>query len=427
MPTLHNFRITTGAQTSAVQNTSSLQTALSQAVSHGGETVFDIFRNDLGAINKLHEDIATGGPSIWIDGTDSHTGLPTQYVSSGESQLVIGFYLTDAGKEAVESGTPGTGPDDWEDIGYSYVTLVTGAGTNTPRVSQLSTHLVQYVGDGIPEIAIENGLRDLVKTVVSRVKKFVTKTINLIAELATGMTAEEAKEAASRRAAQAAEEASIENEEIVIGERTITANMVFDVVQVVGFIFQLGVLALGILLRLISKRIVCHLRFYNTSTADIDLSICWVKEDAALASAPMLPQTPVTVPAVGPAWTPPWIIGDKAVHFVDIVIVNTDALKGVGVVLKADATDDFPGFNAMVNVPNRGKNSLNISFGREDDCHSYWQTHKNEHESLTISADHTPYSLRLATNQLDGTSPAPGDGTKGYNYEHLLALETSEA
>ncbi|MDH5477913.1 MAG: hypothetical protein OEY50_06255, partial [Nitrospinota bacterium] len=104
---------------------------------------------------------------------------------------------------------------------------------------------------------------------------------------------------------------------------------------------------------------------------------------------------------------------------------NTDSLKGVGYVLKARPTGDFPGFNVMVNIPNDGANSLYASFIPTDDCDGYWNSHKDKDTGLVTSATSQDgkYKLILATNQGSGKSPSPMNGEEGYNYEHLLLIQ----
>ena len=34
-----------------------------------------------------------------------------------------------------------------------------------------------------------------------------------------------------------------------------------------------------------------------------------------------------------------------------------------------------------------------------------------------------PYRVRIATNQVSGTSPAPADGRLGYQYQHVVVIE----
>jgi hypothetical protein len=140
-----------------------------------------------------------------------------------------------------------------------------------------------------------------------------------------------------------------------------------------------------------------------------------------------LPNNPVTLSGRSPAFTPAWIIGNTPIHYLEWVFVNSDQLEGIGCVLKADASDTFPGLNAMVNIPMAGENSLFASFGREDQCEGYWEAHKNEQKALVFSATRGNLKLTIATNQLDGRSPSPLDGAEGYNYQHIILLQETQS
>ncbi|MGR9071834.1 MAG: hypothetical protein ACU833_02085 [Gammaproteobacteria bacterium] len=417
----HKFQIGIGAKTSAIRNNDNVQQRLSDAIKKGGDNVKTLFKNDLAALNKLYTDIGTGGDSIWINGIDTTSGAPTWYVVAGDTMLTIGLYVTDLGSKVLSKGTGGV--DDMQAIGFAYVTLVTGAESETQTVSQVATNLVQYAGEGIPNIEAGDALKKVIEKNASVLKKFVVKIIQLAMNSSAASPAV-ARTAAEANAEQAASYASTSEESIAISEtETIVADIEVSVADVVGLVFSLGTLALTIILNLLIKQITGFARFYNATDADIEFSICWIKEGSAAAVTPALPNTPITIPAVGPAWTPPWIIGDETLHFVDMVFANTDTLKGIGYVLKARPNGDFPGFNVMVNIPNAGDNSMQASFVTDDNCYSYWQESKNQNTVNTLNASSGVYTLSIATNQISGKSPSPVDGQNGYNYEHLIVLE----
>lgn len=418
----HKFQIGTGARTSAVGTTRRIEEALASAVARGGTVVHDLFTEDLSALNKLYTDVGTSGDSIWIRGTDTTTGAPTWYVASGSTMLTVGLYITSSGKQILRDGTAGS--EDLRDIGFAYVTLVSGADEDNPGISQIATNLVRYAGEGIPHIDAADGLKKVIEKTASVVKKYVVRVIKLTLESEGASVPAAARAAAEQNAEQAANEASAREESIAISEtETIVADIEVSIADVVGLVFSLGTLALTIILNLLSKQIASFVRFYNATDVDVEFSICWIKEGSAAAVMPALPNTPVTIPAPGPAWTPPWIIGDDATHYVDMVFANTDSLKGVGFVLKARPNGDFPGINAMVNIPNSGDNSLQVSFTTDDDCYAYWQQHKNNNKEVTASVHSGAYTLSIATNQVSGKSPSPVDGQNGYNYEHLIVLQ----
>ncbi|MGK7877158.1 MAG: hypothetical protein AB4426_28845 [Xenococcaceae cyanobacterium] len=422
MAVQHKFKMGTGAKVSAVKQDENLREILGDAVDRGSDLVHNLFLNDLSKLNQFYSVIATSGESIWINGTDTHTGFPTWSVVDGDSILTIGVYFTEKGKSILRQGTDSV--DSFQDIGFAYITLITGSGTKKQSISQVSTNIVQYAGKGIPKIEAGDGLKNVIKNTVSVVKQFVKRIITLAFESGTTSDPAIAQENAASNAEKAAKEASVQEKTIPISEgETIAADVDISVVDVIGLVFSLGTLALTIILNILSKKIRSFVRFYNLTRQNLEFSICWIKEDVAVAVSPMLPQNPITIPKISPAWTPPWIIGSDPISYIDIVFANTDKLKGVGYVLKARPNGDFPGFNVMINIPNSGDNSLQVSFDTNDNCYSYWQDNKDKDTKLTMSATSRNYTLKIATNQVKGESPSPVNGAEGYNYEHLVILE----
>ncbi len=422
MAVQHKFKMGTGAKVSAVKQDENLLDILAKAVDYGSDFVHDLFLNDLSKLNQFYSLIATNGESSWVNGTDTNTGFPIWYVVDGDSVLTIGVYLTEKGKSILRQGTDSI--DSFQDIGFAYINLITNSGTQKQSISQVATNIVQYAGEGIPKIEAGDGLKNVIKNTVSVVKKFVKRVITLAFEGKVTNNPTIAQENATSNAEKAAKEASVQEETIPISEgETIAADIEISVVDAIGLVFSLGTLTLTIILNILSKEIRSFVRFYNLTNQDLEFSICWIKENVAVAVSPMLPQNPITIPKISPAWTPPWIIGSDPISYIDMVFANTDKLKGIGYVLKARPNNDFPGFNVMVNIPNSGDNSLQLSFVTNDVCNSYWQDHKDKDTNLTMSTTSGNYTLKIATNQVKGESPSPVDGAEGYNYEHLVILE----
>jgi len=422
----HKFTIGLGSNFCASSAVEGWMKTLQDAAA-GGAPLFNFFQGEMAILNRLFYDVATSGDSAWIDGEDSTTGYPTVYVANkisdtSMSYLTVGVYLTDQGKEILKNGSSGSSP---ENIGFSYITMTVKTADET-KVNQVATNMVQYFGQGIPNVEVGDGLKSIIKGNVKVAKKF----LSIMADLAFGGRAASsvaaARDNATSNAAKASQESEATGEKIVIGEgEEITADIGYTAVDAIGLVLSLGALVVTVILSLLSKEIAAFARVYNMTKADLDFSVCWVKKDSALAVAPMLPQNPFTIPKVGPVWTPPWIIGENPIPFIDLVFANTDSLKGVGYVLKARPTGDFPGFNVMVNIPNDGANSLYASFIPTDDCDGYWNSHKDKDTGLVTSATSQDgkYKLILATNQGSGKSPSPMNGEEGYNYEHLLLIQ----
>lgn len=418
--TKHKFTIGKGANLSAVKNDTGLQDNL-QIAKSGGTVLREWYQKEMSALNHLYQTIATGGEMVWIDGIDKTSGFPTKYLVNGSTSLTIGVYITEKGKTLLKTGT--------ENIetsllyGYAYMTLVTDMDTENPGISQVSTNMLLYGGEGIPNLDVDEDYKNLIEKTVGVVKKFIKNLIDGVFEAGEVGGLAAANQVAEENAHQAASEAAVEGEEIAIGEgETIVADIGFGVIEATEIVFALGEIAMTIILNLLAKEILSFVRCYNNTNQEIEFSICLIEEDTGVASAPALPQDPVYIPGVSPAWTPPWIIGMNAVHYANLVFGNTDSLKGVGFVLKAQPNGDFPGFNVLINIPNTGDNSMMASFNTDDNCGDYWEKHSNGTNELSFTTSSGSYNLEIATNQISGKSPSPVDGSNGYNYEYIVLL-----
>lgn len=422
----HKFKFTNGPRTLAAKNDSRFRSCLDQAAGQGGDAVFAFFKSDLSALHGLYTTIATGGDSVWIEGTDKDKGTPTWYVAYADSVfLTIGAVFSDEGIAALETGTGDT--NSFEAIGFSYVTLTTEGNTDTPQVRQIMSMTIEYAGNAVSNIRLGDGLKNTIEKLVGQTKEFVSSFIELVvAEEATDDLAA-ANSAVNSSAGEASEAAKAEGEHIVISEEEeIIADVEFSLAETVGLVLSLGEFVVGLILTLLSKRMTCYVRFFNATTHDIDLTLCFLSKGTASALSAIIPNDPITIPAISPAWTPEWIIGSNPIHYMEWAFVNTDALEGIGCVFKAEpTTDGFPGLNALMDIPNVGQNALYVRFDTDDRCSEFWQTHKGLQTDLTMVASSDKFTLRIATNQTRGRSPAPLDGTEGYNYEYLILLEES--
>jgi hypothetical protein len=176
------------------------------------------------------------------------------------------------------------------------------------------------------------------------------------------------------------------------------------------------------IIQLLEKQMTNWVKFYNVTAEDIQFGICTTEDSAGAQIAPADVGKTATVTRVSKAPTPPWVTSSAtAIYRSDLTFINTNILKGLGYVLSATPSGDFPGFRVMVDIPLAGDNSLYVSL-TNDDCNSVWRQQKDQNTDLTMSATSGKYTLQIATNQVSGKSASPIDATEGYNYEHLIVL-----
>lgn len=420
---IHNFNVKGGSKDSASKNDACLVDKLHAAVANGGTDVFNWFSSVQSVLQQVNQIIATGGDTVWINGTDTATGYPVWYVVAGDHILEIGGYFTDEGKQQLISGT--STADDYQEIGFAYMVLILNNKQPDQTIHQISTFVIEYAGDGIKSVDIGDGLKNCMTKTVAVVRTFVGKMVKISFEAADEIAADAARETINANAVEAAEASEVQGEIILVENQAVAANIGISAAEAVGLVIGLGVFAVTFTLTFLEKVMVAYVRVYNLSNIPFELSVCFVQEESALISAPMLPQDPMNIPAISPSWTPAATLGTDAIHFVDMIFANTEKSAGIGYVLKAAAYDDFPGFNVMVDIPSRGDNSLYISFDQEDRCDTYYEDKKDLQKTLTMSTVSGDYTLKIATNQLSGQSSSPNDGENGYYYEHLILFENA--
>lgn len=385
----------------------------------GGPAVYDFFAGHYQALQDLYETIATGGDEVWIDGTDTHTGLPVSYVAQGTTFLTVASKFTDTGP--LQDGTGGT--TTYKPVGISYVTFTTDQGT-----SQLILNAVHYAGMGIGTLMTAPVLAKIAISLIKSLAKFIKNLAVRIYTKVKGGADEDpgqASDTVENEAGQAAEDSTIDGADLGGG---LLADVTISVAQGVLFVVGLGILAVVFILQLISKQISAQVRFYNLTAIDVSFGVCRTQSKTAMSGGPAAVGTTAVVPKVSAPVTPPWIIStDTGIYYAEAQFVNSNELYGIGYVLEAEPTGDFPGFRVLVDIPNVGDNSLALAF-TDTGCDGYWSAHEVEVDegtqdvSLTASATSGTYTLRLATNANHGRTPSPLSGANGYNYEHLLVL-----
>ena len=356
---------------------------------------------------------------MWLAGSDAKTSYPTRYVAVGDSFLIVGVYPRDGAGATLASGASGD-----TDIGTLYLVLITGASSAVPRVDQLMSATLTYSGDPLQEFAGEDGLRDLIDTLVSKGVDFVAGMFELAWEAGAAGDLGSAAAAAANAADGAAAAASGPTTLIGPGGFKVEADLALTTGEVVSLGLQVVAVLALLSLTLLAKQMTTYVRVYNTTSESLDVSLAWLDADDRYAG-PRGTEF-VTLAPVGPTWTPPSIIGDAAVGCTGWFIGNTDSLGRIAYVLRIAPTDSFSGANVMVDVPNVGANSLAVEIGAGEDFQGFWSANKGKNTGLTASAGSgldSPYRVRIATNQNDGTSPAPADGKLGYNYQHIVVVE----
>lgn len=414
----HHFGFSDFGWPSAVGPAASIRSSLATATSSGGPGVHQLFAGDLSALLALRR-AAVGDGSNWLVGTDNRTGLATRYVGVGDSYLTVGIYPRDDAAPTLSAGSSVTAQ-----VGFLYLTMLTGAGSAPGRVSQLMSAALTYQGDPLEHFVAADGLENLIDTLVDKAVGFVSDMFELALPAGSAADLGSAAQAAATAADEAATAAS--------GRAVITApggvQIETDVVMSTGEAIGLGLQVVAVLallsLKLLAKQMTSYVRVYNTTDRELDVSLAWL--NAADRYAGPVATEPVTLAPVGPVWTPPWIIGDEAVSYAQWFVGNTDALGRIAYVLRIAPAGDFPGANVMIDIPNAGHNSLAVQVGAGDDFHGFWSAHHGQDTALAVSdgsATLSPFRVRVATNQNAGTSPAPADGALGYNYQQVVVIE----
>lgn len=370
--------------------------------------------------------IATQGDAVWLDVDDQQTGLPLKVAVNGTSSLVVGSGLLPDGLSVIQNGTTST--TDFQDFGFGYVNLVLNSQTDQIQVIQVSTSILQYAGGGLPTFDLQTGLQDLINNINDRVKDFLSLMIEGAFGKEGDESVSEAEQTTEENADNASEQASANDQTITPTEgEEVAADFGVDVAEAANLALEIGVWVIQLVFQLISKSITNYVRVYNATAQEIEFSLCLMRQNTAALAAPELPNNPVYIPAMGtPAWTPSAIIGDNPLFFVDFAFVNTDSLSGIGYVLKAQPNGDFPGFNVLVNIPITGSNQLYLQLQRDDDCADFWTQHNQGSDALSLQVTSGVYTLSIVTNQGSGESDSPINGSRGFNYQHLILLTQTQ-
>ena len=292
------------------------------------------------------------------------------------------------------------------------MTFSTDQGTSQQTVNE-----IQYAGMGVGALALGKiGL-----TVLKNAKKYFQSVIKSNGSASEDPTddADDAENEADSELEQGAEEASEEGVEIT---EDVAADFTWAISDSIAGLVGVGVMGVVLVINLLEKQMYDYVRFYNATSLDIDFGIGWVKGNTGVKLGPADVGQTATVEKIGPVPAPPGVTSNESgVSYSQLQFINNEVLEGIGYVLQAKPSGDFPGFRVMVDIPNAGDNSLYVGLN-DDDCTTVWNEQKNLDTNLTASVTSGKYTLSISTNQNSGKSPSPLDKTDGYNYEHCIVL-----
>lgn len=268
-------------------------------------------------------------------------------------------------------------------------------------------------------------LAQIAKSLIKSVCRFIANLARrLYARIAGGgsTSPDEAEEQATNDAKASAADAGEEGAEVADG---ILADVTISVAEKAFFAVGIVIAVIVFILQMMEKQMTAYFRFYNQTSMNVNFGVGMVTDGTGMQVGPAAAGTTVPVSKVAKPSAPPGVIpSDTAIYYSEATFINTFTLGGIGYVVEATASGDFPGCRALVNIPSADPNSLYIELA-EEDCNKLWETWadaSNRNTGLTAKATAGRYTLSIATNANQGRTPNPYDGSTGYNYEHLLVL-----
>ena len=415
----HSFSFSDFSWASAVGPGKTILAEISKVTATGGPPVHDLFARDLAALAGMRR-AAAGDGTNWLEGVDKVNGYPTRYVVVGDTFLTLGITPGDDATAVLAEGVTGSPAS----IGFLYLVLLTGANSDAPQITQLMSSTLTYQGDPIQAFATADGTRDLIKGLVNKAVGFVADMFELAWEVGGTADLGAAAAAAGNAAEDAATAASGRTTFLGPGGATVETDVWMTTGEAVSMGLQVVAVLALLSLELLAKQMTGYVRVYNATNEALDVSLAWLDADDRYAG-PTGTEF-VTLAPIGPVWTPPWIIGDQAVSYAGWMFANTDKLARVAYVLRIAPTQTFPGADVMIDIPNHSDNSLAVEIGAGQDYQGFWEANHGKNTALCATSANTPaspYRVRIATNQVSGTSPAPADGRLGYQYQHVVLIE----
>jgi len=378
----------------------------------GGEATYDFFAGDYGALQRLANQISTGGDAAWTNVATAaglnydflDATLPASYVRDGDATLVVQFHAS--------TQVMGEATTDYKQAGIATTYLVTDQGPVDVIVSY-----VEKLGPPVAGAA----LLPAITAILGAVKTFFQQVISKAFSAAEG-GATDAAEVAADAAEEAGEEAAVDGE-IIADELAISIE--FGPLAIVGIAIAIITLVVSVILFFLAKTMTCFVKVYNFTDEEITLRLCHqydleVKQE---------PKTGV-LPAMGVPPAPPGVTAlSKVIYRADYTFLNSDDLKGLGAVIQATGSASpsdptgFPGLTAMLDVPSVGDNSIYVSMDGSTDCGTVWSNFAGTFTKVAKSTCSGVYRIYMATNQLRHKSKDPITGADGYFYEFIVVVE----
>jgi hypothetical protein len=412
MASPHQFRLSPspGISTAApLTLTQELATAL-----QGGQAIYDFFSGDGQALQNLYQTVATGDDTIWLDGTDEK-GNPVKYVAIGNNYLSIYTQITD--QIPLQNGTGD--PTTYKAVGSTVIVLTTDFGSQ-----QLVVHVIEYAGEGFGGLLAAPLIGNILMYGLRTAKNYIVNLVKSAFNAPPDQSAGEADQNTDGYDTDACENAMYSDAEIYEG---VTADFTISTGSVVAAGVGVVIVLFFVFLQLIGKQLNNYVKFYNVTAEDIQFGICMVQEGESSKGPAAVGQT-ASITKVSAAKAPPGVMPqDIAIYYSQLAFNNSDPLTSIGYVLEAspNSTTGFPGFRIAILTGGliTVSTQLYIAF-TDDDCNDFWVNFNetNAQTVLTMNATSGTYTLQIATNQVEGKSPSPLDGTDGYNFEHLIVL-----
>jgi hypothetical protein len=379
---------------------------LLQAASSGGQATYDFYSGEAQARQELAQLVAKGDQAWTLHQTAAELGYSflandhPAYVATGtKGQLILQTQLS---TQVLQSDCP-----DYKEAGIATMYVVHG---NTPV--DVFTTTVEKVGPGVVAAALAPALA----TLLGALKTFVTTFFTEVSEAAAaGTSAADAATVAGAAAETAAESAAVDGE-IVADELALSIE--FGPLAIVGLVVAALTIVFLVLSFGLAKTMTAWIRVYNASTQTFQLGIAYTynlsvvqqPKDGVLPP----PGTPSAPPGVQPT--------SEVVYHADYVLQNVNSWKGLALVLQAPPTDQTQGFSLLIDIPDAGENSVQVTADGALSAANFFAARAGKNTELASADEDNGLTVHVGTNQLKGESPGPVDGVTGYNYEYVLLV-----
>ena len=342
----------TGQISHASPKTSEFSEYLQEALT-GGTPTADFFKGDFGALQEISEMMHKKGKDAWKSykkGSETpykftDPDLPVQVAKGSKGTMVVQFHPSTEvmGKKTTE----------YKQAGIATAYLVTDKGTFDVIIAY-----VEKLGPAVAGVALAPAISAILGSLKTYFQSFLSKAFGAAEDGATdaGAVADEA-------AADAAEEAAVDGE-VIADELALSVS--FGPLAIAGIVVAAITLVVCAILFFLSKTMTCFIKFYNYTDVEFKLDLCY-KYDLKVQQEPKTGK----IPGVGVPPAPPGVKAlDKVIYRADYILLNSNDLKGLGAVIKADGDptkpDTFPGLTAMFDIPSVGDNSLYSCVGSSE-------------------------------------------------------------